>query len=424
MIYKKKYLIFFLIFLIIFFIFSFYFIQNARVERSWPFNSKLGKYLPKSAKYFAYKYTNPENLILETFYYKIKSNYFSIPSTNATGNGGGVSLLKNNLVLTILDTGEIFLFDHKNNSFQIIESKVLLNKYISIRDIDVFENELIVIAVKEINNECQSLELSTYNINIKENKNLKIKFKEKLWESEPVCEDPLANNGGARVINFNNKYYVSTGYFTTMSLNINPLSQSKSSSFGKILEFDKNGNKIIFSVGHRNPQGLFTYNNYILSTEHGPRGGDEINLIKKNNNYGWPCKTLGTLYSYEFTALDDDMWPNKEVLKGNGCNENLIFSDPLYSWTPSINDGPIAPSQGFHYKGDYFKKYKNNIIIGSLAATSLFRMVLSDELKIINIERININERIRDLMELDDGKILIYTDGGSLIVLTKVINND
>ena len=76
------------------------------------------------------------------------------------------------------------------------------------------------------------------------------------------------------------------------------------------------------------------------------------------------------------------------------------------------------------YLDAYFKKYKNNIIIGSLAATSLFRMVLSDELKIINIERININERIRDLMELDDGKILIYTDGGSLIVLTKVINND
>ena len=75
--------------------------------------------------------------------------------------------------------------------------------------------------------------------------------------------------------------------------------QDNKSSFGKIIQISNDGNSSIFSKGHRNPQGLFIYDNeFIISSEHGPRGGDELNLIK-NHNYGWPCETAGSLYSYE-----------------------------------------------------------------------------------------------------------------------------
>ena len=65
------------------------------------------------------------------------------------------------------------------------------------------------------------------------------------------------------------------------------------------------------------------YNKTILSTEHGPRGGDEINLITQNSNYGWPCKSIGTLYSYDLKK-DSEIWPDD--LKDYGCN--IIVTDP------------------------------------------------------------------------------------------------
>jgi len=112
------------------------------------------------------------------------------------------------------------------------------------------------------------------------------------------------------------------------------------------------------------------------------------------------------------------MWPNEKFLNELGCKDELNFTEPLYTWTPSIIDGAIAPSQGIHYKNDYFKRFKNNILIGSLAATSLFRMKFNEQFSIINVERINVNERIRDLTALNSGEILLYTDGGSIVLLS------
>jgi len=256
---KNKILIFLSLLFLLFLIIAYFFIQNARVERSWPFNSKLGKYLPKSIKYYAYKLTNPTDTIIETFYYNLNVDYFSIPSENATGNGGGVHLLKNNYTLIILENGESFVFNNKDKSFRTIKSNILLNKFNSIRDIYIDDNKLAIIATKQVDANCQSLILNTYKIDYKNISQINIDFKKLIWESEKVCEDPLANNSGSRVLIKDNKYYVSTGYFTTMSSNLNSYPQSNTSSFGKILEIDNNGKKINFTKGHRNPQGLFFF---------------------------------------------------------------------------------------------------------------------------------------------------------------------
>ena len=72
------------------------------------------------------------------------------------------------------------------------------------------------------------------------------------------------------------------------------------------------------------------------------------------------------------------------------------------------------------YKYEVLSKFNNDLIIGSLAATSLFRMKLTSDFKIINIERINVNERIRDLIEISTGEIMLYTDGGSIVILSKL----
>ena len=118
-------------------------------------------------------------------------------------------------------------------------------------------------------------------------------------------------------------FFISTGYFTpNINSGINPFPQDYNSSFGKILKINDTSIRTIFSVGHRNPQGLFLYDDdYIISSEHGPKGGDEINLILYNKNYGWPCKTFGTLYSYENTGNKKEIWPILSDLEKFGCDK-------------------------------------------------------------------------------------------------------
>ena len=116
-------------------------------------------------------------------------------------------------------------------------------------------------------------------------------------------------------------------------------------------------------------------------------------MILYNKNYGWPCKTFGTLYSYENTGNKKEIWPILSDLEKFGCDKENNYTDPLFTWTPSI-----AASQGMQYKSTYFKKFQNDIILGSLRATSLFRINLKKNLKVIK-ERININEIVRDIIE-------------------------
>ena len=118
---------------------------------------------------------------------------------------------------------------------------------------------------------------------------------------------------------------------------------------------------------------------------------------------------LEPLYGYEYEQ-QDKMWPTD--LEELGCDYTTSFTDPLFSWASSI-----AISQGFEYEGSYFNGFDKNLIIGSLNGVSLFRLVLSDDKKIISSERIHINERIRDLTQTQEGKILLYTDGGSLFLM-------
>ena len=411
---KKK--LIYIIFLIIisFLIGSFFFIKNARENRSWPFNSSLGNYLPKSFKYLAYKFTNPDQNIIETHFYNLKIDYYSIPSLNSVGNGGGIDIFDNNKMLVVLDNGEVFFFNTKKYSFDKNNDLRLNQDYSSIRDIHYKDHELLVLGVEELKADCSAIVLDKYVKKITDNK-IDFQYDKRVWNSEELCTDILVNNAGGRVVKLNDKIYISTGYFTPYIFSgINSFPQDSKSSFGKTIEINDDHSSTIFTKGHRNPQGLFIYDKkLLLSTEHGPRGGDELNILKKNKNYGWPCITNGSLYSYENTGIKKEIWLNREDLRDYGCEDNKKYSRPIYTWTPSI-----AASQGIQYNGNYFDIFKNNVLIGSLGGLSLFRIIIEDN-EVINIEKIKINERIRDISESSDGKIVLYTDGGSLIFISK-----
>lgn len=162
----------------------------------------------------------------------------------------------------------------------------------------------------------------------------------------------------------------------------------------------------IYSYGHRNPQGMFFDNKrqLLFSNEHGPKGGDEINIIRAGKNYGWPAITYGVDYSGDIIS---------ELTHKEGMEQ------PLLHWTPSI-----APSSMLVYYGDMFPELNGHILTTALKFTQLRVVRLADQNGKVSVVTQEVylkdrGERIRDI-ELDDlGRIYLITDNGKLLRLTK-----
>jgi aldose sugar dehydrogenase len=151
----------------------------------------------------------------------------------------------------------------------------------------------------------------------------------------------------------------------------------------------------IFSYGHRNPQGLISTlgDGQIWSVEQGPKGGDELNLITRGGDYGWPLVTFGT--NYDGTIISD-----KTSAPG------LI--DPIYHWTPSLATANLAAYPGGVMPDDW----RGNLLIGGLSGEILVRLVLSEG-KVVQEYRYlhHTIGRIRDVATGPDGYIYLLTDG-------------
>lgn len=155
----------------------------------------------------------------------------------------------------------------------------------------------------------------------------------------------------------------------------------------------------IWSYGHRNPQGLsYDFKHKRLwEIEHGPRGGDEINLIKTGLNYGWPVISYGKEY-----------WA--PIAVGEGTHRKGM-QQPIKVYTPSI-----APGSLIVYSGNAFPKWKGNLFSGALKLRHINRIVVSEKEEAIKEERLleAMNERIRALAESPEGLIYFSTDSGNI----------
>ncbi len=160
----------------------------------------------------------------------------------------------------------------------------------------------------------------------------------------------------------------------------------------------------VWSMGHRTPQGLaFAPDGRLWETEHGPRGGDELNLIEKGKNYGWPVIVHGINY------------PGTKI--GEAIVEKQGLEQPRYYWDPVI-----APSGLVFYRGNLFPEWKSSVLIGGLAGQAIFRLELGKDDKVVNEEALlaDMNERFRDIRVFQDGAVYVLTDGraGKLLKLT------
>ncbi len=154
----------------------------------------------------------------------------------------------------------------------------------------------------------------------------------------------------------------------------------------------------IWSYGHRNPQGLTMdpTDGALYSTEHGPRGGDELNLILPGKNYGWPVITYGMNY---------DGTPMVQITEKEGMEQ------PLTYWQPSIATCGLD-----FYCGDKFPKWKGDLLVGALAQQEIRRVRLKDK-KVVSQEIIFKNiGRVRDVATGPDGLIYVVLNGPDRLV--------
>lgn len=164
----------------------------------------------------------------------------------------------------------------------------------------------------------------------------------------------------------------------------------------------------IWSLGHRNPQGaaLHPATGELWVCEHGPQGGDEINIARAGANYGWPTVTYGCNYG---EPVGDG------CRLGNGTHAPR-FVEPLTFWVPTS----IAPAGMAFYSGAMFPEWQGNLFVAALAGQALWRLTLSGD-TVASRERLfaELGERIRDVKPAADGSLLMITDSGKLIRVSR-----
>ena len=232
------------------------------------------------------------------------------------------------------------------------------------------------------------------------------------------------NGLGSSSVHFENKIFLSIGAPEQGSQKIRVLAQDQTSMFGKIVELSKieldriilkeknNLSLNIFTSGHRNPQGLTILKDSIFSVEHGPLGGDELNKIIKNKNYGWPIVSYGTRYMYDKKGEFFDI-----------SHENKKFEEPIFALVPSVGISSlnVCPTK----LKDYYKKpclvalslFGNNLRPGR----SIIIFLLNEKMnKIHSLEKIYIGNDLlfrhfvtnskNELYEDEEGNIYVSAD--------------
>lgn len=251
--------------------------------------------------------------------------------------------------------------------------------------------------------------------------------KGRISDNETVVENPTViyrsntpnastlHYGGRVLFDKSGNLFVSIGERSV--LQTRPLAQAVTSSLGKIVRITTSGQAApgnpsftqtgalpeLYTIGHRNPQGLAVHptTGELWQSEHGPRGGDEINRITAGANYGWPTITYGIEYSG--TKI------------GEGITQQTGMEQPVYYWDPVV-----SPSGMTFYAGNRIPEWQNNLFIGSLSGMHIVRLAFKDN-KVAGEERIlaGQGQRFRDITQGKDEALYAVTDQGRLYKIDK-----
>ena len=232
-----------------------------------------------------------------------------------------------------------------------------------------------------------------------------------IFQQQPAWDSRL-HFGARLVFDGEGMLFVTTGERSLPSARV--LAQDIGTHLGKVLRIDPEGGPApdnpaidgglpeIWSFGHRNIQGAaLAADGRLWTVEHGPRGGDEVNIPQPGRNYGWPVITYGLDYS--------------GAPIGEGLTAREGIEQPVYYWDPVIAPGGMA-----FYDGALFPGWQGDLLIGGLAGQALVRLTLDGDRVTGEARYLSGQARIRDVAVAQDGAIMLLTDedDGALIRLT------
>lgn len=331
-----------------------------------------------------------------------------------SGNGVFFSIDKYNM-----QSKKIKLKKIHTNINDIIKNELFyLPSRFSIRDLLIYNNLVFVSYVKEVTSNCYNTSVLKADLDL-----TFLRFSEFFSPKECLfMKNDLGHGGGGRITPFqDNNILLSVGEFGMKDYM--HLAQEKNSIFGKIISIDlQTGDYELRSMGHRNPQGLYYDKNkdIIISTEHGPQGGDEVNINLNPNsnvieNYGWPISSYGLHYDGKFY----------EDAPLHKSHKDYGFIEPIKDFTPGI-----AISEIIKIPISFNEDFINDVFVASMGQVikegdlSIHHFRFNENYdQIIFEEIITIGERIRDMLFFEEkNQILLILESIPALAVLKIVN--
>ena len=343
---------------------------------------------------------------------KISITTINTPNLKVVGSNGerGAAITKLGDSKFLLGGGRngsnLYLYDLSTKSEQLIGRVISPNQRINdsrfaITDIAVLASDsksasiLISYPIYNKTSKCVVVKLSAYEVRLTEKPKLS---KVKDWFTSKPCVPVSAVQHAAGRLEVIDK---ASAYLTIGDLGFKKIgSKSARGDLGSVFKVKANKVEKI-SSGHRNQQGIVLIGTNLYISEHGPRGGDELNLIKKGADYGWPTVTYGDKYGFF------------DYVKPSRPGTHKGFEKPLYYWVPSV-----APTELIQLPtSSTWGSWSEQLVMGTLANQSLIFIQLLAKQRVGAVVSVDVGQRIRDLEVTSTGSILATTDSGQLLLI-------
>tara|TARA_Y100000389_G_C17402718_1_gene486255 strand:+ start:69 stop:1391 length:1323 start_codon:yes stop_codon:yes gene_type:complete len=306
--------------------------------------------------------------------------------------------------------GDSIIFNQINNNINDFLSLDEINKgnWFSVKDLLVVNNNIYVSFTNEQKNNCWNTSVIVAKLNFEYLKFSNF-FEPKycVKSKDNYDKEFNAHQSGGKLFKYDDDNII----LTMGDYRLRKLAQDINSTFGKILKLNSKSKRYeILSLGHRNPQGLY-YNldkDYVISTEHGPHGGDEINLnlnTKIVKNFGWAISSYGEHYGGKESYENKSKYKKYPLHKSH---KDYNFIEPIKYFVPSIGISQLVQIK------------QNKFLLSSLKDESIYTFTLNEKNELTEFKRIEIGERIRDMVyDSEKKEVVLFLENTASIGILK-----
>ena len=306
--------------------------------------------------------------------------------------------------------GDSIIFNQINNNINDFLSLDEINKgnWFSVKDLLVVNNNIYVSFTNEQKNNCWNTSVIVAKLNFEYLKFSNFFEPKYCVKSKNNYDKEFnAHQSGGKLFKYDDDNII----LTMGDYRLRKLAQDINSTFGKILKLNSKSKRYeILSLGHRNPQGLY-YNldkDYVISTEHGPHGGDEINLnlnTKIVKNFGWAISSYGEHYGGKESHENKNNYKKYPLHKSH---KDYNFIEPIKYFVPSIGISQLVQIK------------QNKFLLSSLKDESIYTFTLNKKNELTEFKRIEIGERIRDMVyDSEKKEVLLFLENTASIGILK-----